>query len=74
LLIGFSLKILLHSRAQEYFFRCKFDNLNDRRDNLFWGDSFWADGYFGESVGMAHEEITGKYIREQQKDQTILKA
>ena len=34
---------------------------------FLWGDSFWADGYFAESVGIVQEEAIRRYIREQQK-------
>jgi len=43
-------------------------------EELLWGESFWADGYFAESVGIVQEEIIRKYIREQQKDQSMPKA
>lgn len=36
-------------------------------EEFLWGDSFWADGYFAESIGQIDEEIVKKYIREQQK-------
>jgi putative transposase len=36
-------------------------------EEFLWGDSFWADGYFAESVGKVDEEIVQKYIREQQR-------
>ena len=36
-------------------------------EEFLWGDSFWADGYFAESVGKVDEAIVKKYIREQQK-------
>lgn len=32
---------------------------------FLWGDSFWADGYFAETVGQINEEILRKYIRQQ---------
>ena len=32
---------------------------------FLWGDSFWADGYFAESVGSVNEEVIRKYIKEQ---------
>ncbi|MCL5977003.1 MAG: IS200/IS605 family transposase [Nitrospirae bacterium] len=35
-------------------------------EEFLWGDSFWADGYFAESVGHVNEEIVKRYIREQQ--------
>ena len=34
-------------------------------EEFLWGDSFWADGYFAESVGQVEEVIVQKYIREQ---------
>jgi putative transposase len=34
-------------------------------EEFLWGDSFWADGYFAETVGIAQEEMIRKYIREQ---------
>ena len=36
-------------------------------EEFLWGDSFWADGYFAESVGVANEEVIRKYIRQQQR-------
>jgi len=34
---------------------------------FLWGDSFWADGYFAESVGQVDEEVVRKYIHSQQR-------
>jgi len=36
-------------------------------EEFLWGDSFWADGYFAESVGKVDEEVVRKYIDEQRK-------
>lgn len=36
-------------------------------EEFLWGDSFWADGYFADSVGKVDEQIIRKYIREQGK-------
>lgn len=36
-------------------------------EEFLWGDSFWADGYFSESIGVANEEMITKYIEEQWK-------
>ena len=36
-------------------------------EEFLWGDSFWADGYFAETVGHVDEEVIKKYIREQQR-------
>lgn len=35
-------------------------------EEFLWGDSFWADGYFAESVGKVSESTIRKYIEEQQ--------
>ena len=34
---------------------------------FLWGDSFWADGYFAESVGKVNESTIRKYIQNQDK-------
>ena len=34
-------------------------------EEYLWGDSFWTDGYFAETVGIADEEMIRRYIREQ---------
>ena len=36
-------------------------------EEFMWGDSFWADGYFAETVGKTNEEVIRKYIREQRQ-------
>lgn len=36
-------------------------------EEFLWGDQFWANGYFAESVGQVNEEIVRKYIRDQAK-------
>ena len=36
-------------------------------EEFLWGDSFWADGYFAETVGQVDEEIVRKYIRKHLK-------
>jgi len=37
-------------------------------EEFLWGDSFWADGYFAETVGKVDEEIIRKYINDQSKN------
>jgi putative transposase len=34
-------------------------------EEFLWGDSFWADGYFAESVGRCDEATIKKYVKEQ---------
>ena len=37
-------------------------------EEFLWGDSFWADGYFAETIGQVDEEVVKKYIRKHRKD------
>ena len=32
-------------------------------EEFLWGGSFWADGYFADTVGQVNEEVVKKYIR-----------
>ena len=34
-------------------------------EEFLWGDSFWADGYFAETVGKVDELVIKRYIRHQ---------
>jgi len=34
-------------------------------EEFLWGDSFWADGYFAETVGQLNEATIRSYIRMQ---------
>jgi len=36
-------------------------------EEFLWGDSFWADGYFAETVGQVDEEVVKRYIRNQSR-------
>jgi len=36
-------------------------------EEFLWGDSFWADGYFAETIGKVNENVIKKYIRAQNK-------
>ena len=39
-----------------------------------WGGEFWTDGYFVATVGEhGNEEIIGKYVREQEKENVYKK-
>jgi putative transposase len=33
---------------------------------FLWGDSFWADGYFVESIGTKNEQVIRAYLNSQQ--------
>lgn len=37
------------------------------KKEFLWGDSFWGDGYFAETVGKVDEEVIRKYIERQGK-------
>ena len=34
-------------------------------EEFLWGESFWVDGYFAETVGKVDEEVVKRYIRQQ---------
>ena len=34
-------------------------------EEFLWGNSFWSDGYFAETVGRCDEEIIRRYIENQ---------
>ena len=36
-------------------------------EEFLWGDSFWADGYFAESIGAKNEAVIRKNISDQHK-------
>ena len=39
-------------------------------EEFLWGDSFWADGYFAETVGQQEEARVREYIRNQRSPET----
>ena len=56
------------SRAVQYFkggsskvIRAEYPELEE----YLWGDSFWADGYFCETVGQVHWDTIRNYIKNQ---------
>ena len=34
-------------------------------EEFLWGESFWADGYFAETVGKVNESTVERYIKAQ---------
>ena len=36
-------------------------------EEFLWGRSFWADGYFAETVGQVEEAVVSQYIRDQRR-------
>lgn len=56
------------SKAVQYFkggsskiIREEFPNLKE----FLWGDSFWADGYFSETIGKVNMDVIREYIKNQ---------
>lgn len=47
--------------GSSYIIRKEFPELEE----FLWGDSFWADGYFAETVGSKNEAVIRKYIENQ---------
>ena len=43
----------------------------DELEEFLWGDSFWSDGYFAESVGKVSESIITSYIKNQREKQIM---
>jgi len=50
--------------ASSKIIRSKYPELEE----FLWGDSFWSDGYFAESVGSIDEEVIKRYIQEHRND------
>jgi putative transposase len=36
-------------------------------EEFLWGDSFWQDGYFAETIGRANEATMRNYIKSQRE-------
>ena len=49
------------------FLRQEFPELEE----FLWGDSFWSDGYFCESVGYRDEAAVRRYIKDQSKTEGV---
>jgi putative transposase len=33
-------------------------------EEFLWGDSFWANGYFSETIGIQDEKMIRRYVKE----------
>lgn len=56
------------SRAVQFFKGGNSKKLREEFPELqefLWGDSFWADGYFSETVGQLNMEVIREYIKNQ---------
>ena len=40
-------------------------------EEFLWGDSFWQDGYFAESIGRVAEAVMRNYIKSQRKQELL---
>jgi putative transposase len=47
--------------GSSYIIRKEFPDLEE----FLWGDSFWSDGFFAESVGQKNEKVIRDYIKNQ---------
>ena len=59
--ISVSMVVQLFKGGSSKIIREEFTELEE----FLWGDSFWADGYFAETVGQCSEEAIRKYIQNQ---------
>ena len=49
--------------GSSYIIRREFSELEE----FLWGNSFWSDGYFAESIGSKNEQLMRAYIQNQNK-------
>ena len=42
-------------------------------ESFLWGDSFWADGYFVETIGKKNEQVIKDYLSKQQTKHSSIK-
>ena len=59
--ISISKMIQLFKGGSSKAIRKEFPELQE----FLWGDSFWSDGYFAESVGQVNMSVIQNYIRNQ---------
>ncbi len=57
----FALDVMIGKGPGARALRLEFPDLTE----FLWGKSFWAEGYFAETVGQAEEEVVREYIRNQ---------
>ena len=56
-----SMVVQLFKGGSSHVIRAEFPELEE----FLWGKSFWADGYFAETVGKCDEEVIKKYVQNQ---------
>ena len=59
--ISVSKAVQLFKGGSSKVIRDEFPNLQE----FLWGDSFWADGYFSETIGQVNMSVIREYIRNQ---------
>ena len=52
--------------GSSYIIRKEYPDLEE----FLWGDSFWSDGFFAESVGAKNEKVIREYIKNQDKQRS----
>jgi len=59
--ISISKAVQIFKGGSSRVIRAEFPELEE----FLWGDSFWSDGYFVETVGKCDEEVIKKYVQNQ---------
>jgi putative transposase len=59
--VSVSEAIQLFKGGSSKVIRAEFPELEE----FLWGDSFWADGYFAETIGKVNEQVIRDYIQNQ---------
>ena len=59
--ISVSKAVQLFKEGSSKVIRAEYPELEE----FLWGDSFWADGYFAETVGKFNKEVIKEYIQNQ---------
>ena len=59
--VSISKAVQLFKGGSSKIIRKEFPDLEE----FLWGESFWSDGYFAETVGKVNEEIIRDYVKNQ---------
>lgn len=59
--VSVSKAVQLFKGGSSRVIRAEFPELEE----FLWGDSFWSDGYFAETIGKCDEEIIKNYVKNQ---------
>ena len=65
---GLSKAVQILKGGSSYIIRKEFPKLEE----FLWGKSFWADGFFAESVGQKNEKAIRDYIKNQNNKKRVM--